>query len=106
VDGVRRRVRKRIEIKIETFRSVADNYWFWVSASDIGRTPHGQFQWQDGTPVDKSTWLSGDPNDAKEGQETCVYLNTYNAKLVDHSCSGTLFRILCELPAALSSCFE
>jgi Lectin C-type domain len=100
----KKRARKRFEIKISTFHSVAANNNFWVSASDIGRTPHGQFQWLDGTPVDKASWASGDPNDAKEGKETCVYLYTGDAKLRDESCSDTN-RILCEIPAALSSRF-
>jgi Lectin C-type domain len=104
VDGVRKRVRKRFEIKISTFHSVADDL-FWVSASDIGRTPHGQFQWPDGTPVDKATWRSGQPDEAKEGQEMCVGLYTGDAKLYDVRCSRTAY-ILCEIPAALSSCFE
>jgi Lectin C-type domain len=100
-------VRKRFEIEILTFCSVAVGFWdnFWVSASVRGRTPHGQFHWADGTPVDKSTWLSGQPDQAKEGQEMCVFLYTGDAKLFDLSCSYT-FRILCEIPAALSSCFE
>jgi acetyl esterase/lipase len=102
---VRKRVRKRFEIEISTFRSVADWHWIWVSASDRGRTPHGQFQWPDGTPVDNATWYSGQPNDAEEGQETCVYLHSGDAKLGDWSCSDTS-RILCEIPAALSTCFE
>jgi hypothetical protein len=101
----KKRARKRFEIKIKTFCSVADWNGFWVSASDIGWTPHGQFQWPDGTPVDKATWASGEPNDAKEGQEACVYLWTAYAKLFKSSCSGTN-RILCELHAGLSSCFE
>jgi Lectin C-type domain len=101
----KKRVRKRFEIKIKTFRSVAAWSALWVSASDIGRTP-GQFQWPDGTPVDNATWDNRQPNKAKEGQETCVYLYTEDAKLFDISCSDTAAYILCEIPAALSTCIE
>jgi hypothetical protein len=72
----KQKIDRDIEIKIETFCSVTGNHWFWVSASDIGRTPHGQYQWADGTPVDRSTWYSGQPDDARAGKETCVYLRT------------------------------
>jgi Lectin C-type domain len=98
-------MRKRFEIEILTFRSVRLRQIFWVSASDIGRTLHGQFQWADGTEVDKSIWASGQPDNSKEGKETCVFLHTGEAKLYDFSCSTTR-SILCELPATLSSCFE
>jgi hypothetical protein len=90
---------ERVEIKIKTFRSFAAGYGFWVSAS------HGQFQMPDGTPVDKATWESGEPDEAGAGKETCVFLSTAYAKLLDYSCSNTR-NILCEVPAALFSCFE
>jgi Lectin C-type domain len=82
-----------------SFRTVADQRRFWVSATDIGRTPHGQFQWVDETPVDKSTWDSGEPNHAGAGRETCVYLDIRSAKLYDYSCSDNK-NIMCEVAAS------
>jgi len=96
-------VRNRIEIS--TFRSVADKQQFWVSASDAARTPPGQYQWADGTQVDNSTWASGQPNEAGVGKEMCVGLYTGEAKLFDWICPHTA-HFLCEIPAALSSCFS
>ena len=78
----------------------------WVSASDIGRTPHGQFHWSDGTPVDKANWETGEPDRAEEGKETCGFLRTGDTKLFDIPCSLTTSILLCELPAALFTCFE
>lgn len=83
--------------------SVTDGSIFWLSASDVGRVA-GQFQWTDGTPVDKSTWQSGEPNSFGKGKEACVYLDTGYAKLLDWSCTTSGPYILCEVHAALASC--
>jgi hypothetical protein len=64
---------KRVKLRYLTFFSVADE-WFWVSASDIGRT-YGHFHWADGSPVDNIAWQSGQPIDARQGQETCIFLH-------------------------------
>jgi hypothetical protein len=103
VDTVRKK--KRFEIKIKTFRSLfAAMHNFWVSASDAAWSPLGQYQWPDGTPVDKSTWGKAQPSQARVGKENCVFLITGDAKLYDAgSCVGTTF-LLCELSAQLSSC--
>jgi hypothetical protein len=87
------------------FCSVADINVFWLRASDIGRTPHGQFQWEeDGSIVDESAWRSGYPEN--EGKETCVYyLTQASAVLYNNDCSMKL-SLLCELPEMLSSCFD
>jgi hypothetical protein len=104
VDTVRKRVKKRsVKLKFKLFALFA-GWNFWVSASDIGQSPHGQYLWADGSPVDNSLWASKEPNRAGAGKETCVSLDTGYVKLRDARCSGSVY-ILCELPAALSSCF-
>lgn len=81
----------------------AESSWFWLSASDIGRTPHGQFEWADGSPVPRDAWARQEPGDAAAGQETCVYFLPGDNKLYDNRCSGTS-GILCELPVMPNAC--
>lgn len=69
----------------------------------MGRTA-GEFHWTDGTPVYQSTWQKGEPNSYGKGKETCVYLDTGFAKLLDWSCTTSGPYILCEVPPALASC--
>jgi hypothetical protein len=85
------------------FFSVAESNWFWLSASDIGRTPHGQFQWEDGTPVERTAWARQQPDEAGAGEQTCVYFLTGDYKLYDNRCSRTS-GILCEFPLVPNAC--
>jgi len=54
--------------------------------------------------MEKFLWQNGEPNSFGKGKEACVYLDTGYAKLLDWSCTTSGPYILCELPAALSSC--
>jgi hypothetical protein len=78
---------------------------FWVYASDIGWTP-GDFVWADNRTVDSLWWdkISGDPSDYGYGKNTCVYLNSKQKALCDHSCLYGTYS-LCQLPEQLARCF-
>lgn len=75
-----------------------------MPASDIGRKA-GQFYWDDGMPLDKGFWASGNPDDFREGQQTCVNLNPSSAKLEDYRCSSLTGYVLCRIPLLLAGCF-
>jgi hypothetical protein len=102
----RRNIDGKIEAEIffifSTFCLYADTIGFWMSASDIGRTP-GQFHWEDGSPVDKSEWASGQPDYAGADKEACIYFHTGDAKMRDWRCADYV-RILCVLPVTQYAC--
>lgn len=86
---------------------ITDHHAFWLSGSDIDRTP-GQFHWLDGTVVENSSWnyhpQQIEPNQFGVGKKACIELGTLYAKLFDYNCFNIAMP-LCELPAALSACF-
>jgi hypothetical protein len=84
--------------------ALLDDHAVWMEASDMGRKS-GQFYWADGTQVDNSTWMTGQPNKFVPGIEACVYIHSgdTNVGLKDWQCSGTSYT-LCEVPTPLRSC--
>ena len=57
----------------------------WIGLSRVPR--HG-WGWSDGTPVDYTDWLPGQPN-SRDGTENCVYLYTgYDNQWTDFKCSA------------------
>ena len=87
------------------FPCSADKYGSWVSATDVGQTPPGKFQWADGTPVEKSSWLAGQPDHIglSSSKEFCAYFHALDSKLRDWTCSDPA-HTLCVVPVTQCAC--
>lgn len=72
--------------------------WLHTSGTDKNRNA-GEFYWRNGEKVNRSLFKKGDPNDFKEGQETCVFVK--ESKLWDYNCAFKTYAI-CEAPTDCS----
>jgi Lectin C-type domain len=78
-----------------TLYSAGSTEFYWVGASDVGRTA-GDFYWRDGTKLDDELWGASDPNSFQEGKQTCVDIKYTDGKLYDYSCDAkTSCRPIC-----------
>ncbi|XP_059471397.1 macrophage mannose receptor 1-like [Neocloeon triangulifer] len=67
---------------------------FWTSGTDKGRKP-GDFIWANGSPVDESQWLRGEPVHVGEEEASCVTVRRNG--LGDCRCADAR-KSICELP--------
>ncbi|XP_059481998.1 uncharacterized protein LOC132200509 isoform X2 [Neocloeon triangulifer] len=66
--------------------------WYHTSGTDMNRKA-GEFFWHDGVKIKWHLFTSGDPNDFKDGQETCVFVRS--SVLWDYACSYSTYAV-CE----------
>lgn len=80
--------------------------YFWVSASDIGRSDD-QLTWINNEKVNARLWVPGQPKVPYNGRSgnLCVDLNTSKRKLEVNDCS-TQSKVLCEVPLDVIDCFQ
>ncbi|MGD8311223.1 MAG: VPLPA-CTERM sorting domain-containing protein [Gammaproteobacteria bacterium] len=57
--------------------------FFWIGLNDA--TVDGTFVWSDGSPVDYTNWLSGEPTDTSGIVDYVLFDGANNAWLIDHS---------------------
>ncbi|XP_072020213.1 macrophage mannose receptor 1-like [Amphiura filiformis] len=76
------------------------NDWIWIGFHDI--TDEGQFEWEDGTPVDFTNWAPGQPDNWGDAGEDCTHMRngeTQAGLWNDLPCDYTSY-YMCKLPKA------